>query len=129
MEQQSTSPDGRHQLKRRRGGELAMSGPQWDYLSVNGGAEFRCFSSDVVWSDDSKFVAFVEWHIEDMPNRKGSEGMTSRVVVQRLCDGQHRRFLGNAGLAGVELLGFLDGKLSLLVNGERRELQIEKADW
>lgn len=128
MAQQSTSPNGRHEVKRRWGGELGMSGPRWDYISVDGGAEFRCLSSDVVWSDDSEFVAFVEWHVDDVSNRKGAEGMTSRVVVHRLSDGKHRSFLGNAGLACVELLGILEGNLSLLVNGERRQIQIARAN-
>lgn len=89
-----------------------MGGPQWDYVSVNGGAEIRCLFADVIWSGDSVFVAFVEWHVEDVPNRQGMEGMTSRVSVHRLSDGQRRSFLGNVGLALVQLLDFSEGTLS-----------------
>lgn len=129
MTQQSFSPNGKHYVRRRVGGELGMGAPQWGYISVNDGAELRCLSSDVIWSEDSEFVAFVEWHVDDVPNRKGAEGMTSRVLVHRLSDGHRRSFLGNVGLARVKLLGFSEGNLSLLVNGERREIQIAKANW
>lgn len=129
MQVLTTSPNGRHQVKRRWGGELGMGGPEWDYISVNGGAEFRCLSSNVIWSDDSEYVAFVEWHVDDLPNRQGVEGMTSRVMVHRLSDGMHRSFLGNSGLACVELLGLVDGKLSLLVNGQKKEIHITQANW
>jgi hypothetical protein len=125
----SNSPDGRHSIERRSGGELGMGGPEWDYVSIAGGPELRCFSSEVVWSDDSEFVALIEWHIDDAPNRKGAEGMTSRVVVVRLRDGVRRHFLGNRGMARMELLEFSGGTLSLLVNGKPTELSIAKASW
>ena len=115
------SPNGVHLAKWKWGGEMWMSGPEWGYLSVDGMNEFKGAASEAIWSEDSKYLAFVSINIEDVPNRKGTEGMSYRVAILRIEDGILRYCLGNLRLSRIKLESFTNGCLTAIVNGNQRQ--------
>ncbi len=123
------SPNGMHMAKWKYGGEMWMSGPEWGYLAVDGAREFKGATEEVLWSEDSNFLAFVILHIEDVPNRKGAEGFSFRVAVLRMADGVLRYCLGNLRLSEIKLKTFSGGHLAVEVNGEPRQVHVENIQW
>ena len=94
------SPDKNHVALWRWGGEMWMSGPEWGWLAVDENEEIKgVIPEDVIWSEDSQFMAFIKLHIEDVPNRQGVEGLSFRVGVMRMSDYMVRYCLGNRQLA------------------------------
>ncbi|MCY1312861.1 hypothetical protein D9M70_633280 [compost metagenome] len=106
-----------------------MSGPEWGYLTVDGIHEYKGAAPLALWSDDSKYLAFVVLHIQDVPNRKGAEGFTYRVAILRLSDFQRRVCLGNHKLAKVGLESFHGGVLTLSVSGRPHQIRVESIEW
>jgi hypothetical protein len=123
------SPNGEHHAKWRWGGEMWMSGPEWGYLSVDGSHEFKGAAEEVIWSEDSRYLAFVVLHIEDVPNRKGAEGINFRVGILRIADWQLRYCLGNLKLSEIKLESFTGGLVTALVNGNSKQIQVDKVQW
>lgn len=106
-----------------------MSGPEWGYLSVDGSEELKGALPQVVWSDDCGYLACPVLHIDDVPNRKGAEGFSFRVLILRLSDGARRYGLGNNQLSPVKIKEFHDGCVTILVAGSERRIEIGKMRW
>jgi len=106
-----------------------MSGPQWGFLSLEKGAEVEGALPEIMWSPDSQFIAFVKLHIESVPNRQGAEGFSFRVCIMRLADHQLRYCLGNVKLAEVKLQYFTADAVSVLVNGQPKEVSLNSVQW
>lgn len=123
------SPDGRHLAQWTWGGEMWMSGPEWGHLRVDGVQVSERAAPQALWSDDARYLAFVDLHIQDVPTRQGAEGMSYRVVVLRLADFQRRVSPSRQQLAKLSLLSFHGGTLTVSVNAERRQLQMDNLAW
>lgn len=123
------SPNEKHIAKWRWGGEMWMSGPEWGYLAIGESHEIKGATSDVLWSPSSDFIAFVKLHIDDVPNRKGAEGMSFRIAVIRISDFRLRYFLGNKRLSDIKLVSLNSKSLEVSVNGEKRSIDLGGVDW
>jgi hypothetical protein len=106
-----------------------MSGPEWGYLSLGKGTEIKGALPEILWSPDSKFLAFVQWHIQDVPNRKGAEGYSFRVAILRIVDRRLRYVLGNMKLASVKLRGLTAEELLLSINDQPKAISLAKVNW
>lgn len=124
------SPDKKHVVKWRWGGEMWMSGPEWGWLTVDENEEIKGVTpEDVIWSEDSQFMAFVKLHIEDVPNRQGVEGLSFRVGVMRMADYTVRYCFGNRQLSELKLQTITPQLLTVSVNGELRTIELGKVEW
>lgn len=123
------SPDKKHTAKWRWGGEMWMSGPEWGYLSIANKIEIKGVLPEVVWSENSDFLAFVKLHIEDVPTRQGAEGMSFRVGVLRTSDFSVHYCLGNRKLAAVKLRSITPQSVTVLVNGKEKTISLENIRW
>lgn len=106
-----------------------MSGPQWGFLSLGEAPEVEGALPEIMWSPDSQFIAFVKLHIESVPNRQGAEGFGFRVCIMRLADHQLRHCLGNVKLAEVKIQHFTAETISVLVNGQLKEITLSSIQW
>ena len=106
-----------------------MSGPEWGYLTIDESKVIKGATSDVIWSPDSAFVAFVKLHIDDAPNRQGSEGMSFRVAVVRVSDFQLRYFVGNKRLAVIKLVSLSSNSLEISIDDEQRSIDLGAVKW
>lgn len=124
------SPDKNHVALWRWGGEMWMSGPEWGWLAVDENEEIKgVIPEDVIWSEDSQFMAFIKLHIEDVPNRQGVEGLSFRVGVMRMSDYMVRYCLGNRQLAELKLQTITTKSLPVSVNGKLKTIDLGKIEW
>ena len=123
------SPDKQLTANWRSGGEMWMSGPEWGYLSLATLPEIKGALSEILWSDDSKLLAFVKLHVEDVPSRQGAEGFSFRVGVIRMLDGHIRYCIGNKNLSEIKLLSLTTANLTLAVGGRIKSVDLRKIQW
>lgn len=106
-----------------------MSGPEWGWLAIDDQAEIKGATDNILWSEDSQFVAFIRLHVEAVPNRQGAEGMSFRVGVVRMSDKNIRYCLGNKKLAEVKLKSVTSESISVFTNGEQKSFDLSSIDW
>ncbi|WP_331693896.1 hypothetical protein [Pandoraea sputorum] len=119
----------RHRVTWRWAGELWMSGPEWGWISINSGPEQSAGSPEVVWAADESFMAFVSLKVDDVPNRKGTEGMGFRIGLVRMSDGAIRYCLGNVGLADIRLSTMSADSIQAVVEGKVRTIPVDNISW
>ena len=100
---EATSPDGKSTARFHDATEVAMGAPTMGMLTVISNSRSRVVSdraaSSMIWSDDSRFLAFSEW----------TAGKKQRLCVFRASDGTVRRSPDEFRV--LELRGFSDGKI------------------
>jgi len=100
----ATSPDGESIARFHDGMEVAMGAPTMGALTVNRGGVDREISSraaaSMVWSDDSRFLAFSEW----------TRAKKQNLCVYRVADGTIQRSPDEFRV--LELRGFSGGRIS-----------------
>ncbi|EGR1894233.1 hypothetical protein D3O61_21995 [Vibrio vulnificus] len=126
---ESISPDGKYVATYRSGGEMWMSGPEWGYLSIDNNEEIKGATQDILWSSDCQYIVFVKLVIDEVPNGRGTEGMSFRVAVVRLSDFKIRYCLGNNKLAELKLKSCCLDEISVLVNGQSKLIKLASIYW
>lgn len=122
-------PKGEAIAKWRWGGEMGMGGPEWGWLAVTGLEEIKGAIPKVLWSQDGQLLAFVKFHIEDVPGRQGAEGFTFRVGLVRLADKQIRYCFGNVKLSQIVLKSLDSKRIEVSIDGEPKSVSIDSIKW
>jgi hypothetical protein len=129
MELESRSPDGKHRAKWYGSGELWMSGPEWGFLELDDSTPCRLALPEFKWSVDSAYFAFVYVHDEHVTTRQGIEGLSLKIRIVRLCDGQVRHLTGSRDLAPVSLTEFDSHHLTFTVANHRHTAILGQLNW
>lgn len=129
MEDERTSPDGQHRAKWYGGGELWMSGPEWGFLEIDGRTPFRGALPEFRWSTDSAYFAFVYIHDEHVTTRQGIEGVSFKIRIVRLCDGQVRHVTASRDLLPVALTEFDSHHLTFVVANRSHTAILGQLNW
>ncbi|OXS92661.1 hypothetical protein B7H01_17140 [Pandoraea apista] len=74
-------------------------------------------------------MAFVSLKVDDVPNRKGVEGMGFRIGLVRMSDGAIRYCLGNVGLADIRLSAMSVDSIEAVVDGKVRTIPLNNISW
>jgi hypothetical protein len=129
MELESRSPDDRHRARWHEGGELGMGGPEWGFLELDDNAPFRLALPEFKWSEDSAYFAFVFLHDEHVTTRQGIEGLSFKIRIVRLCDGQVRHVTGSRDLAQVSFKEFDSHHLIFTVTNHDHMVILGQLNW
>ena len=126
---ESRSPDGKHCAKWYGGGELWMGGPEWGFVELDGSVPFRLALPELKFSADSAYFAFVFVHDEHLTTRQGIEGLSFKIRIVRLCDGQVRHLTGSRDLAPVSLMEFDSHHLTFTVANRGHRATLGLLNW
>lgn len=129
MTHESRSPDGKHSARWYVAGELWMSGPEWGVLELDDSEPFRFALSEFKWSADSAYFAFVFIHDEQVTTRQGIEGLSFKIRIVRLCDGQVRHLTGSRHLAPVTLTEFDGHRLVFRSGDQSHTVILDQLNW
>jgi hypothetical protein len=106
-----------------------MGGPEWGFLELDDSAPFRLALPEFKWSADSAYFAFVFVHDEHVTTRQGIEGLSFKIRVVRLFDGQVRHLTGSRDLAPVSLTEFDTHHLTFTVANHRHTSILGQLNW
>ncbi|WP_265215829.1 hypothetical protein [Herbaspirillum lusitanum] len=123
------SPNNQYQAQWRGGGELGMSGPEWGWLTIENSLKVKGAFAEIIWSENSEFLAFVKWHIQDVPTRQGVEGYSFRIGVVRMSDLSLRYCGGNGYPPTLSLHSMTNRAVTVIVEGQQKIINLEKIEW
>lgn len=106
-----------------------MSGPEWGWLTIENNLEVKGAFAEVIWSENSEFLAFITWHVEDVPTRQGIEGYNFRIGVVRMSDLSLRYCGGNRNLSIQSLHSMTNRTVTVIVGGKQKIIDLEKIEW
>lgn len=106
-----------------------MSGPEWGFLELDDSSPFKFALPEFRWSTDSVYIAFVYIHDEHVTTRQGIEGLTFKIRIVRLRDGQVRHVTASRNLNQVKLTEFDGHRLIFRIAEEKQTIILEKLNW
>lgn len=106
-----------------------MSGPEWGFIELDDTAPFKFALPEFKWSSDSAYFAFIYIHDEHVTTRQGVEGLSSKIRIVRLSDGQVRHVTGSRNLGRVKLIEFDDCHLIFKIAEKNQTVVLKQLNW
>ncbi|MCG7991189.1 MAG: hypothetical protein JAY99_01695 [Candidatus Thiodiazotropha lotti] len=125
------SPNNEHRLSFEWKGELGMSGPEYGTMIIDDNLEIRGTQPSVVFSEDSKYVAFPALKgVDTGPNYAPDRNNVGfRIILLNLENKEFKYLSGNKGYADYQLQELSNGVLRYFVNGELKSMNVQKVNW